>query len=304
MKKQHQADLALLLVTVGWGASFILTKNALKDLDTFNFLALRFLSAFFISALVFIKRFKSLNKRTLISSIIIGTILFTGYALQTIGLHYTSVSKSAFITGFAVVLVPMFTSLMNKQWPEKSALLGSLYAFIGIGLLSLNDASGPNIGDLLTLIAAIAFAYQIITVGIFTDSTDSLLLGILQIGVVGMWSLFATFMFESPVVPTGVSLWTNLLILSIVCTCGAFITQSVAQQYTTATHTALIYSGEPVFASIFAYFWVGEMLSTRGLIGAGLILTGMLVAELDLKALLKGNKEQLRAEGQELKAKA
>ncbi len=117
-----------------------------------------------------------------------------------------------------------------------------------------------------------------------------------------MWSLFATLLFESPVIPTGVSLWTNLLILSIVCTCGAFITQSVAQQYTSATHTALIYSGEPVFASIFAYFWVGEMLSTRGLIGAGLILTGMLVAELDLKALLKDSNAKLGAESQEVKA--
>ncbi len=227
---------------------------------------------------------------------------FTGYALQTIGLHYTSVSKSAFYNRFCCCTCT-YVHIFNEQtMARKICAFRKFLRFYRHWIIILKQCIRTNIGDLLTLIAAIAFAYQIITVGIYTDSTDSLLLGILQIGVVGMWSLFATLLFESPVIPTGVSLWTNLLILSIVCTCGAFITQSVAQQYTSATHTALIYSGEPVFASIFAYFWVGEMLSTRGLIGAGLILTGMLVAELDLKALLKDSNAKLGAESQEVKA--
>jgi len=286
MTKQHKADLALLFVTIGWGASFILTKNALNDLSTFNFLALRFLTAFILSAALFHKKFKDLNRPTLVSSIIVGSILFSGYALQTIGLHYTTVSKSAFITGFAVVLVPLFTSLTSRKLPEKAAMAGSICALLGIALLSLNGNTGVNIGDLLTLIAAIAFAFHIITVGLFTANSESILLGIIQIGVVGFWSLIASFMFETPIIPSGINVWTNLLVLSILCTCGAFITQAIAQQYTTATHTALIYSGEPVFASIFAYFWAGEVLSTKGLIGAAMILLGMLIAELDIKKIV------------------
>lgn len=292
MKKQLQADLALLLVTVGWGASFILTKNALADLPTFNFLAIRFLLAFFLSIALFHSRLKNLNRKTLISSAIVGTILFAGYALQTIGLHYTTTSKSAFITGFSVVLVPLITAMFLKKRPEIPAVIGSAMALMGLGFLTLDGSLTVNVGDTLTLIAAIGFALHIISVGHFTAGCDSLMLGVFQIGVVGLLSLLASFVFESPIIPTGTSVWVNILLLSIFCTAGAFIIQSVAQQYTTATHTALIYSGEPVFAAIFGYFVAGEVLTAQGLMGAALILGGMLAAEVDFKSLLRGKKQK------------
>lgn len=291
MKKQLQADLALLLVTVGWGASFILTKNALADLPTFNFLAIRFLLAFVLSLALFSRRLKTLNRKTLVSSAIVGTVLFAGYALQTIGLHFTTTSKSAFITGFSVVLVPLFTALYLKKRPETPAVIGSLMALAGLGLLTLDGSMAVNIGDTLTLIATIAFALHIIFVGYFTTGCDSLMLGVFQIGVVGFWSLLTSLIVETPVIPELSPVWINILLLSIFCTAGAFIVQSVAQQYTTATHTALIYSGEPVFAAIFGYFMIGDVLTGQGLIGAGLILGGMLAAELDLKVLLGRKRE-------------
>lgn len=285
MKMQLKADLALLLVTVGWGASFILTKNALADLPTFNFLAIRFLLAFVIGLGLFSSRLKNLNRRTLISSGIVGSVLFAGYALQTIGLHFTTTSKSAFITGFSVVLVPLITALFLRKRPETPAVIGSAMALIGIGLLTLDGNLTVNIGDTLTMIAAIGFALHIIAVGHFTSGCDSLMLGVFQIGVVGFLSLLTSLIVESPVIPGMGPVWINILLLSVFCTAGAFIVQSVAQQYTTATHTALIYSGEPVFAAIFGFFIMGEVLSGQGLIGAALILGGMLAAELDLKAL-------------------
>lgn len=291
MKKQLQADLALLLVTVGWGASFILTKNALADLPTFNFLAIRFLLAFVLSLALFSRRLKTLNRKTLVSSAIVGTVLFAGYALQTIGLHFTTTSKSAFITGFSVVLVPLFTALYLKKRPETPAVIGSLMALAGLGLLTLDGSMAVNIGDTLTLIATIAFALHIIFVGYFTTGCDSLMLGVFQIGVVGFWSLLTSLIVETPVIPELSPVWINILLLSIFCTAGAFIVQSVAQQYTTATHTALIYSGEPVFAAIFGYFMIGDVLTGQGLVGAGLILGGMLAAELDLKVLLGRKRE-------------
>ncbi len=292
MRKQVQADLALLLVTVGWGASFILTKNALADLPTFNFLAIRFLLAFFLSLPLFAGRLKSLNRKTLVSSLIVGSVLFTGYALQTIGLHFTTTSKSAFITGFSVVLVPLITALFIKKRPETPAVVGSCMALAGLGLLTLDGNMTVNVGDVLTLIASIAFAMHIISVGHFTAGCDSLMLGVFQIGVVGVLSLITSFMVESPIIPGMGTVWINVLLLSIFCTAGAFIVQSVAQQYTTATHTALIYSGEPVFAAIFGYFMIGEVLTGQGLMGAALILGGMLAAELDFKALF-GKKEKV-----------
>jgi drug/metabolite transporter (DMT)-like permease len=286
MSKQSKADFSLFLVTIGWGASFALTKNALGDLETYNFLALRFLIAFAFSSIVFYKQMLKINKQTLKAGFIVGVLLFTSFALQTVGLTHTTVSKSAFITGFNVVLVPIFSALLLKKKPEKSAVTGAFLAFIGLGLLALNDGQTTiNIGDFYTLLSAILFALYILAVGKYTVDVDSISFAVLQIGVVGIFSWFTSLVIEHPILPVHTDVWIDIIILSIVCTSGAYIVQSVAQKFTTSTHTALIYTGEPVFAAIFGYFLFGEMLTQKGMIGATLILLGMLVAEIDLNKL-------------------
>jgi len=290
MTKQMKADLGLFLVTIGWGASFILTKNSLGELQTFNFLAIRFILAFGLSAAIFFKDMIKTDRKTLIGGLILGVVLYASFALQTMGLLYTTASKSAFVTGFSVVLVPLFTAFLSKKLPEKKITFSVVLAFVGLGLLTLNgSALGINIGDFYTLISAIIFAFYIIMVGKYTAKTQSVPLAIVQLGVVGLLSVFTTFTLENPQMPESLSVWTNIIILSVVCTSGAYIVQSVAQKYTTATHTALIYSAEPVFAAIFGYFVVGEVLNGRGLLGAGLVLTAMLLSELDLKLIFRKN---------------
>ena len=283
MSKQLKADLALLGVTIGWGASFILTKNSLDTLATYNFLAIRFIIAFAISALIFSKNIVKVDRNTLKYGFLIGIILFTAYAFQTVGLNYTTASKSAFITGFSVVLVPIISTLFLKKIPEKASIIGAIMAIIGLGLLTLNGNLGLNIGDLLTFFSTFAFAMHIITVGKYTAIVDSICLAIVQIGTVGLLSLITSLAIENPVIPKGTDVWVNLFILSLVCTSGAFIVQNAAQKYTSPTHTALIYTGEPVFAAVFAYFISGEILNLRGLFGGALILTAMLIAEIDFK---------------------
>lgn len=286
MSKQFKADLALLGVTIGWGSSFILTKNSLDSLATYNFLAVRFIIAFAISSLIFYKNIIRIDKNTLKYGFLIGFILFSGYAFQTVGLNYTTASKSAFITGFSVVLVPIISALFLKKVPEKTAITGAAMALVGLGFLTLNGSLGLNIGDFYTFFSTFAFAMHIITVGKYTVDVDSITLAIIQIGVVGFLSLIMSFAIETPIIPTGSTVWINLFILSLICTSGAFIVQNIAQKYTSPTHTALIYTGEPVFAAIFAYFVSNEVLSSRGILGAILILMGMLVAEVDFKSLL------------------
>lgn len=285
MSKQLKADISLLVVTLSWGASFILSKNSLNALDTYNFLAIRFLIAFAISSLIFYKNMKRINKNTLKYGTIIGIILFSAFAFETVGLNYTTASKSAFITGFSVVLVPVLSSILLKKAPQKQAIVGACIAFIGLSLLSLNGSLVINIGDFYTLISSFAFALHIIFVDKYTSKIDSIALAIIQIGVVAILSLFTSFAIENPIIPSGEVVWINIFILSIVCTSGAFIIQNAAQKYTTPTHTALIYTTEPVFAAIFGYFMAGEILSLRGVFGAVLILFGMLVAEISFKSL-------------------
>lgn len=284
MSKQLKADLALLLVTVGWGASFILTKSALAEIPTFNFLAIRFFIAFALSSIIFIKKMKNIDLKTFKYGIILGVILFGSFAFQTLGLNYTTASKSAFITGFSVVLVPIFFSLLMKNIPNKKTVISTVVAFIGLGLLTLNkNIMEVNIGDIYTLVCAIIFASYIILVGKYTVDAESIPLAVIQLGVVGLLSLFASLTTEIPTIPTLGPVWFNIVILSVVCTSGAYIVQNVAQKYTSPTHTALIYTAEPVFGAVFSYIILGEVLSSKGMLGAILILSGMLITEINIK---------------------
>jgi len=279
-----KADLALLIITVGWGASFILVKDSLAQLETFNFLAIRFSLAFIISALIFIQRIRCIDRQTLKYSFILGCTLFAHYALQTIGLNYTTASKSAFITGLNVVMVPLLAAFINKKTPERKILLSVLLAITGLGLLTLKQSVAEiNIGDLLTIGCALVFSLYIILVDRYTTKVDSIVLAIMQLGVVALLSLVYTVFFENPIVPGYSDVWVNILILSLVCTSGAYIVQNVAQRFTSPSHTALIYTAEPVFAAMFGYIFFKETLGAKGTIGAVMILMGMIISELDLE---------------------
>lgn len=301
-KNQVKADLALLFVTISWGASFLLTKNALDGLETFNFLAVRFGIATLISMVVFIKDMLRMNRKTLFLGIGVGALMFASYGLQTVGITMTTISKSAFITGTSVLMVPMFAALFLKRMPDRSSLLGAFMAFVGLGLMTLTGGSaeagasaGLNLGDFLTLLCAVGFALYILAVGKYTVQVDSVPFAIVQLGTVAVFSAVTSFAFETPVVPSGGNAWFAILFLAIVCTSMAFIVQNVAQKYTTSTHTALIFSGEPVFAAMFAYVVAGEVLGMNGVIGGGLILLGMLVAELNVLERIMPKKQSSEA---------
>ncbi|WZL74130.1 DMT family transporter [Clostridiaceae bacterium 35-E11] len=283
MKKQYLADLALVAVTLAWGLSFILTKNSLAVLSSFNFLALRFWVAGIPCIFIFYKRLLKLDKSTVKYGWIIGGIMFSGYALNTIGLNYTTASKSAFITGLAVILVPVFSAWLFKQSPKPSVVLGVICASIGLALLTLDGNVRLNIGDFYTFLSAILFAFQVLAIAKYAVLVDPINLAILQICIVGLLSTIASFLLETPTLPTTTTAWIDMLFLSLLCTSGAFIVQNAVQKHTTATHTALIFTGEPVFATMFAYLLGGELLSTRGIVGGILIISAMIFAELDLK---------------------
>lgn len=293
MTKKTKADLALIGVTVGWGASFLFTKEAINQIEVFNFIALRFFIAFAFSFVIFYKRMIKANLKGLLYGGILGTILFVSYGVQTLGLQYTSVSNSAFITGLSVVLVPIILSLLDKRLPSPKLMLCSMVAASGLALLTLsNGLNSINIGDILTLISALGFATHIIVVGKLASKEDPFVMAIIQFGVVTVLSTLISVGIETPVLPTTSSLWLNIVGLSIVCTAGAFITQNVAQKYTTASHTALIYTLEPVFAAVAGYIFVGEVLSGSGLMGASLIVTGMLISEIDFASIFNIRRKQ------------
>lgn len=290
-----QADGLLLAVTAVWGATFPLVKNATDltagGVPTYWFLAARFTLATVLLALVFGRRLRQLPAATWGAGVLLGCFLFAGYALQTFGLAYTSSAKAAFITGLCVAIVPVLAVVWLKRKPAPGTWIGVTLATAGLGLLSLNADLIPTYGDFLVFLCAISFALHITGISRFGDKHDSVALAVIQIGTSGALSWIMHLLDKGTLGPgvANVGWFTGpaqvvvaTLICGVLATAAAFLLQNVLQPFTTPTHTALIFTGEPVFGAIFAYLLAGEVLTARGYLGAALILAGMLLAELPI----------------------
>ncbi len=285
MTKKLKADALLLIITVVWGSSFPLMKMILSYLPAFGYMALRFLLAAFILAAIFHRNFRHFRKRTLLYGCILGLFMFAGMALQVNGLFTTTASNSGFITGLNVVIVPFISAFILKKKPDGASLIGVLTAFVGLFFLSGGLSFKFNIGDLLTFLCSICWAFQIIFIDRFTEKEDAPLMAIMQVGFTGVISAVIWLAFDfKPAVFNGTSV-TIILITAVLGTALAFGGQTIAQKDTTPTHTALIFAAEPVFAAIFAMIIPNaegktEVLGVTSAIGCALILAGMLIAEL------------------------
>ncbi len=287
-------DLSLVGVCLIWGATFILVKRALADISTLLFLTLRFSAATVVLALIFRKHFRSPTLRmSLRVGMLAGLCLFSGYVLQTFGLKYTSASKTGFITGLYIPLVPLFSSLVYKKFPQISELLGVGAAFAGMALMTIQaDLWDISQGDLLVAGCAVVYAFHILLLGHFAGSANLGVLIVTQIAT-GMGIGAGTFWWAEPVhVKWTANVWVALVVTSLLATALAFSVQTWAQRYSSPTRTALIFSMEPVFAWATSYLVAGEVLSRRGTVGALLILSGILVVELKPMRFLQRKERQ------------
>jgi drug/metabolite transporter (DMT)-like permease len=275
-------DLSLIGVTLIWGATFVLVKQALADVSTLLFLTIRFAMASLVLALIFHKRFRGPHLwHGIRAGLLAGTCLFTGYVLQTFGLRYTSASKTGFITGLAIPLVPLFSSLVYKRAPRMAEILGILAAFTGMALMTIQrDILDINRGDLLVAGCAVAYAFHILVIGRFAASADTGILTVTQIATGMLIGSATCWWAEPPHIQWSTTVWIALGVTSLLATALAFSVQTWAQQYSSPTRTALIFSLEPVFAWLTSYLVAGEVLSRRGTVGAALILAGILLVEL------------------------
>ena len=291
-RRQLWADLSLLLITLIWGATFVMVKEAISQIGVFTFLALRFLLAAFVLALIFWPRLRASSPREFLAGVLVGLFLFGGYALQTIGLKYTSVSKTGFITGLSVVVVPLLSTLLLRQKQNLTALVGVLLATTGLGLLTLRGLSMAQ-GDLWVLGGAVAFALQIVALGRFAPQMETGILATVQVATVALLSAPLAWAMEGVPPQMSDQLWFAILFTGIMATSLAFLVQSKAQRFISPTHTALIFATEPVFAAIFGYLLLQERLGSREILGCALILAGMAVGEIGIfnKKLLSSKRE-------------
>ncbi len=289
MTKQTKADLMLLIITIFWGASYMLTKIGLEGLEPFNLTALRFIIAFIIAAIVFHKQIFSTDIKTIKYAFILGVLLFGMFISMAFGLGHTTASNAGFLISLSVVLIPIISFIFLKQKIEKKVIVGVCLALIGIALMTLDAKLTVNIGDMLCILCALLCSIHVIVIEIFTKEVDPIALGALQLGFAGIFSIIFSAFTETVRLPSTALSWLSVLLLSIFCTAIGYIVQTTAQKHTSATHTGLILSLEPVFSAIFAYIFLEEILAIEGYIGAAILLTGVLIAELDFKNVNKSN---------------
>ena len=273
-----RAELALLGVTVFWGASFVAIKAILTDISPLLFLALRFLVAALALAIVYRKK---VSRKGLLAGILSGALLFAGFALQTEGLALTTPSKSAFLTGLSIPMIPFMNSLVYGIRPKKYEVGGLAIASCGMALLTLpsgNFAMGG--GDILSLLCAVAFALDLVVISHFSPTVGFETLSVVQIGVAAVLGTLSAWV-SGPVRfhPTP-ALGAGILAMGLLATALAFTVLTWSQPYTTAARSAVIFALEPAVAWFTSWLVAGEVLSNRGKMGAGLILAGVLLVEL------------------------
>lgn len=311
-RKQLVADMALLGVAFAWGTTFLLVQKAIDALPPYSFLFVRFALAFIFLFFIYVWQnrrnqqrqieHKKLTVGTWVAGGILSICLFGGYALQTIGLVYTTSSKAGFITGLNVVLVPIFSVIILRIKPSLMAIAGVVLACSGLFFLAFGDqiASGAlveslvlNKGDMLVFFCTIFFALQIIFTGKYAPKYNVMLLTVIELGFVALFCLIFALFTEDLEPLLTLSTYINpmvllaLIITSVFATALAFLAQTHYQQHTTPTRVALIFAMEPIFAALIGVTYGGEVLTGMMLVGCGLILIGMLSAELPTEVIMR-----------------
>lgn len=287
MPRSLKAHLLLVVVTLVWGSTFVLVKQALAEASPLALNAVRMSLAAVLLAVYYRRYLARLDRKAVLAGSTVGVFLFLGYALQTAGLRLTTPSKSAFLTGVSTVLVPLLLAIFWRTKVHRWRVVGILLALCGLFLMTvpagregLADFAKVNLGDVLTIGCAFGFAFQIILLGRATQRFPFEQMAVLQVGVAAVLMCVAAPFLEQPHIRFSPTVAAAVLITGVLGTAVAFTVQAWAQQFTPATHTALIFTLEPVFAWITSFLYLKERLGVRAGAGALLILAGVLVSEL------------------------
>ncbi|WP_077619602.1 DMT family transporter [Bacillus sinesaloumensis] len=283
--RKYVGELGLTIVAIIWGSGFVASAVSLDHYTPYQILAIRFLVGVLLLSLVFLKKLKQIRKSTIIKGAIIGIFLYLAFALQTVGLVYTTPSKNAFLTAVNVVIVPFIAFFIYKRKMNMYEWIGALLAITGIGVLSLRFSGDVNIGDLLTLLCAVGFAFHIFYTAQFVKDEDPVLLTIIQMSVATILGFLVVIFKGETTFSMDIEGVSNVLYLGVFSTTIAFLLQTVAQKYTTETNAAIILSTEALWGTVFSVILLSEVLTIKMIIGAILILCAIIISETKLKFL-------------------
>ena len=280
--KKTLGIIGLVIVTIIWGGGFVASDIALNELSPFEIMSYRFLIASILMGIFAWKNLKTISKDEIIYGSVLGVALFSGFALQIIGLKYTTPSNNAFLTATNVVMVPFIAYIIGRKKLNKADIVGSFTALIGVGVLSLQSNFSIGTGDIFTLFCAMGFAFQIYLTGIFGKQIRPSILNFLQMFTAFCLSVIGPLFSGKINLSLSTQVISAIIYLGVVSTAICYFLQTAAQKYVDETKSAIILSMEAVFGTLFSIILLGEKLTIKMIIGGIMILSAVLMSELQI----------------------
>lgn len=280
--KKGNAEVLLAAVIIARSTSFVFNKIGLGTMSAFNMLAVRFLLAFCLLAVLFGKKLLAkMNRRTLLYGALVGFIFFAVMSCEMFSLRTVNSGTVSLLENLAIIFVPLLEAVLARKLPKALSLLCAGVAVVGVALLSLEGGRFTlGAGECVGLLSALLYAVGIITIDRTSHRADGFVLGVLEVGFLGLFALIASFLFESPRMPQTVSEWGIILALALICTGFGYTLQPVAQSHISANRASLFCALSPAFATVFGAVLLKERVAPLGYVGIVLILGSILLPNL------------------------
>ena len=276
MQENHKYNIYMVIATIFFGMTYVLTKICLNYSTELHIISFRFLIAFVVSLIFLQRKIFPIKIREILYSLILSVLLFLVFITMTIGVKYTTATNASFLISLSVIFIPFFSWIFNKEKPKKNIFVVLIIALMGIMLLTLDKNLELHIGDILCLICSLFFSFHVLITERFVKNNNPITLGVLQFGGVAILSFLVQYPIEKFTLPKDEKFWISLLILSVFCTALAYIIQTVSQKKLSSTLIGFILSLEPIFSGIFGYFILNEYLTFQQYIGAFLLLISVI----------------------------
>lgn len=277
--KTHLGEAALLLTALIWGSGFVASAVSLRHFTPYEILFGRFLIGTVLLSLVFHRKIRGIRKSTLKKGAVLGFFLYGAFLLQTVGLQYTTPSKNAFLTAVNVIIVPFISFVLFKRKFDKYEVWGAVLAVLGVAVISLEMTFGIQLGDALTLLCAVFFAFQIFYTSLYVAKEDPVVLTLVQMAVAALLAVVPLLFQKEVHLPQNGEAVFSLFYLGIFSTTVAYLLQTTAQKFTTETKTAIILSTEAFFGMALSVLILSEPLTLRMILGGVLIFAAILTSE-------------------------
>lgn len=279
--------LALLCATLIWGSSFIILKSVLDSIPALWILAIRFLGAAAMMALLGIRRLRRLDRTHLYYGAALGTVMAVAYVLQTYGLQFTTPGKNAFLTSTYCVMVPFLCWIVYKKRPDGYNIAAAVICVAGMALVSLTGDLSLGIGDGLTMLCGVFYAVQIMIISVAVTTCDVVLLSLVQFGAAGVLCLAAAPFVAPFPLHAPAAAWLAVAYMCLLCTGVCFLLQGYGQKYTPPQTAAILLTLESVFGTVLSMIFYHERLSLRVAAGFALIFVSVVISETKLGFLRK-----------------